>query len=87
MQNTIRFLAILSLIVILSPYAFATNGDNLIAVGPMSRSMGGALALQDRWMPSGLFSPIRPPCVSATTVRLRNLIFPEPFLCPMWMRK
>jgi long-chain fatty acid transport protein len=41
MQRTIILLAILSLVVILSPSAFATNGDNLIGVGPTSRSMGG----------------------------------------------
>jgi long-chain fatty acid transport protein len=41
MQKVITFLAILAVVVTLAPAAFATNGTNLIAVGPISRSMGG----------------------------------------------
>lgn len=41
MKNVVMVLAVLSLVVLISPAAYATNGDNLIAVGPISRAMGG----------------------------------------------
>lgn len=41
MKNLLKVLVILTLIVAASPSANATNGDNLIAVGPISRAMGG----------------------------------------------
>ncbi|MGA7874205.1 MAG: outer membrane protein transport protein [Desulfoferrobacter sp.] len=42
MKMLVKIAIVLSLVVMLSPSANATNGDNLIAVGPISRSMGGA---------------------------------------------
>ena len=41
MKKLISILAVLSLLAVLSPTAFATNGTNLIGIGPISRSMGG----------------------------------------------
>ncbi|MGA1865279.1 MAG: OmpP1/FadL family transporter [bacterium] len=41
MLRTSRFFVIFSLIIIWPLSVFATNGDNLIGVGPNSRSMGG----------------------------------------------
>ncbi|MGA1840794.1 MAG: OmpP1/FadL family transporter [bacterium] len=41
MSRTYKFLAIFCLIIIWPLSVFATNGDNLIGVGPNSRSMGG----------------------------------------------
>jgi long-chain fatty acid transport protein len=42
MRKVLTVLAILSVVVVLTtPSAFATNGDNLIAIGPIARSMGG----------------------------------------------
>jgi long-chain fatty acid transport protein len=41
MKKIFTILAILALVTTLSPAAFATNGDNLIGVGPTSRAMGG----------------------------------------------
>lgn len=42
MKLLLKMLLIFSLVVMLAPSANATNGDNLIAVGPISRAMGGA---------------------------------------------
>lgn len=42
MQRVLKVVTILSLVtMMLSPAAFATNGDNLIAIGPIARAMGG----------------------------------------------
>jgi long-chain fatty acid transport protein len=41
MKKSLAAVALLCCAMILSPSAFATNGDNLIGVGPVSRSMGG----------------------------------------------
>jgi long-chain fatty acid transport protein len=41
MKKSFKVLAIFSFAVMLSTAAFATNGDNLIGVGPISRAMGG----------------------------------------------
>lgn len=41
MKKFFRWIVILSLCPVMSPAAFATNGDNLIAIGPTSRAMGG----------------------------------------------
>lgn len=41
MKDLLKVLVILTLIIMASPSAYATNGDNLIAVGPISRAMGG----------------------------------------------
>ena len=41
MKKLITVLALLCCVVMMSPPAFATNGNNLIGVGPISRSMGG----------------------------------------------
>ena len=41
MKKLFKIVFIFYLIVALTPAAFATNGDNLIAIGPISRSMGG----------------------------------------------
>jgi len=41
MKNLLKALLILTLIILASPSANATNGTNLIAVGPISRAMGG----------------------------------------------
>ena len=42
MRKTFAVLLIFSLVLVLGPAAHATNGDNLIGVGPISRAMGGA---------------------------------------------
>jgi len=42
MRKTFAVLFIVSLALTLCPAAHATNGDNLIGVGPISRAMGGA---------------------------------------------
>ena len=42
MRKTLAVLFIFSLVLVLGPAAHATNGDNLIGVGPISRAMGGA---------------------------------------------
>ena len=42
MRKTFAILFIFSLVSVLGPVAHATNGDNLIGVGPISRAMGGA---------------------------------------------
>ena len=36
-----KIIVVLFLTVLMSTPAFATNGDNLIGVGPISRAMGG----------------------------------------------
>ena len=41
MKKLFKIVFIFYLIVALAPAAFATNGTNLIAIGPISRSMGG----------------------------------------------
>ena len=41
MQRLLSVLTVLALVSALSPAAFATNGVNLIAIGPIARSMGG----------------------------------------------
>ena len=42
MKKQVIFLAtLLATLLALAPWAMATNGSNLIGVGPMSRSMGG----------------------------------------------
>ena len=41
MQRILMFLVIAVLVAIMVPPAFATNGDNLISIGPISRAMGG----------------------------------------------
>ena len=41
MKKLFKVLAIFSCTMLLSTAAFATNGDNLIAIGPIARSMGG----------------------------------------------
>jgi long-chain fatty acid transport protein len=41
MQKLLKILAILCFGMVLSSSAFATNGDNLIAIGPIARAMGG----------------------------------------------
>ena len=41
MKKLISILAVLSLVAVFSPAAFATNGTNLIGIGPIARSMGG----------------------------------------------
>ncbi len=42
MRKTFAVLFIFSVVLVLGPAAHATNGDNLIGVGPISRAMGGA---------------------------------------------
>ena len=42
MRKTFAILLIFSVVLVLGPTAHATNGDNLIGVGPISRAMGGA---------------------------------------------
>jgi long-chain fatty acid transport protein len=41
MQRVVLIVAILGLVAMMAPPAMATNGDNLISIGPISRSMGG----------------------------------------------
>ena len=41
MKNRFKIFAILSIIMLMSPAVWATNGDNLIGIGPISRAMGG----------------------------------------------
>ena len=41
MKRTFKILAFLSLVLLTAASSWATNGDNLIAVGPISRAMGG----------------------------------------------
>ena len=41
MKERVLFAAIVSLVVFTSVPVFATNGDNLIAIGPIARAMGG----------------------------------------------
>lgn len=41
MQKLVRVLSIFAFVVLLSSNALATNGDNLIAIGPIARAMGG----------------------------------------------
>jgi len=41
MTKVFKFIVILSAVLMLAPAAFATNGDNLIGIGPIARSMGG----------------------------------------------
>ncbi len=41
MRRIVLILAILGLVVSVAPPAIATNGDNLISIGPIPRSMGG----------------------------------------------
>ncbi len=41
MRRSLIFLLLFSLVVFLSAPAMATNGDNMISIGPISRSMGG----------------------------------------------
>ena len=41
MKNVITIIAIFTIIAISAGPSSATNGDNLIGVGPISRSMGG----------------------------------------------
>lgn len=41
MHKLVKVLTVLSCILALSPAAYATNGDNLIAIGPIANAMGG----------------------------------------------
>lgn len=41
MRKIILFMAILALTLVLAPAVMATNGTNLISIGPISRAMGG----------------------------------------------
>jgi long-chain fatty acid transport protein len=41
MQKLVKFLVVVSVVMMMSPAAFATNGDNLMAIGPIARAMGG----------------------------------------------
>lgn len=41
MKKIVAFLVVFCLTAMLAPFAFATNGTNLIAIGPIARSMGG----------------------------------------------
>ena len=41
MKNRFKILAILLIVMLMSPAVWATNGTNLIGVGPISRAMGG----------------------------------------------
>lgn len=86
MKKLFKVMAMLSLTVMLVPPAFATNGINLIAIGPISRAMGGSV-LPSPWMPSVRFFQTRQPCASANTVRARNLTLPARCSCPKLMQK
>jgi long-chain fatty acid transport protein len=41
MRKIITVVLVLGLVAVVAPQALATNGDNLIGIGPISRSMGG----------------------------------------------
>ncbi len=41
MRRIFTVLAVLAIVIMVVPSAMATNGDNLISIGPISRSMGG----------------------------------------------
>lgn len=41
MRKLFLFLVILAMVLVVAPPAMATNGDNLIGIGPISRGMGG----------------------------------------------
>jgi long-chain fatty acid transport protein len=41
MERFVRILVVVSVVMVMSPAAYATNGDNLMAIGPIARAMGG----------------------------------------------
>jgi long-chain fatty acid transport protein len=41
MRKKLKVSTVVAMIMLLSPVAWATNGDNLIGIGPISRAMGG----------------------------------------------
>jgi long-chain fatty acid transport protein len=56
MKKLFKVMAMLSLTMMLVPPAFATNGINLIAVGPISRAMGGVGVAQPMDAISAVFA-------------------------------
>ena len=66
--------------------AHATQGDNLIGIGPIARSMGGVGVLHHK-MPSVQSLPIRLACVSALTVPALNSILQVPYFHRLSMQK
>jgi len=56
MQRVFQILAALLLVLMLSPAALATNGTNLIAIGPVARAMGGVGIASPQSAISAVFS-------------------------------
>ena len=56
MKKPFALLVIFCLTAMLTPFAFATNGTNLIAIGPIARSMGGVGVAQPLDAISAVFS-------------------------------
>ena len=64
MKKLFKVMAMLSLTMMLVPPAFATNGINLIAIGPISRAMGGVGVAQPMDAISAVFSNPAAMCFS-----------------------
>ena len=64
MKRLFKVMAMLTLTMMLVPPAFATNGVNLIAVGPIARSMGGVGVAQPMDAISAVFSNPAAMCFS-----------------------
>ena len=64
MKKLFKVMAMLSLTMMLVPSAFATNGINLIAVGPIARSMGGVGVAQPMDAISAVFANPAAMCFS-----------------------
>jgi long-chain fatty acid transport protein len=56
MKRSTKLLAVLVLTLLVAPTAWATNGDNLIAIGPISRAMGGTGIASPRDAISAVFA-------------------------------
>jgi long-chain fatty acid transport protein len=65
MKKLFKVLTIFSFAVMLSTAAFATNGDNLIGVGPISRAMGGVGIAQPMDAISAVFANPAAMCFGA----------------------
>ncbi len=83
MRKLFTVLAVVALVATLSPAAFATNGQQLIGIGPTSRSMGGVGIAAPQDAISAVFSNpagmcFGPYCPSSQFDFAGTLFMPEP---------
>ncbi len=79
MKRSILLLSVLFVMALSATSALATNGDNLIGIGPTSRSMGGVGIAAPQDAISAIFS--NPATLAFTPAPDTDLNFPEPSSC------